>query len=83
MKVTVSQLPDQPEALVESFEALVGHVKNESSELVLLPEMPFYPWLAESDSVDESTWKAAVDAHEEWSSGRQTTRLPPGRGQED
>ena len=66
MKVTVSQLPDQPEALVESFEALVGHVKDKNSELVLLPEMPFYPWLAETDAVDENTWQAAVDAHEEW-----------------
>ena len=66
MKVTVSQLPDQPEALGESFEALMVHVKDENSELVLLPAMPFYPWLAETDAVDKNTWQAAIDAQQEW-----------------
>jgi N-carbamoylputrescine amidase len=66
MKVTVTQLPDQHDALLESFEALANHVQSEKSELVLLPEMPFYPWLAASELVDPSLWQTAVDAHEEW-----------------
>ena len=66
MKVTVTQLPDQLEPLVETFEALVDYVQAEKSELVLLPEMPFYPWLAARDNVDPALWQSAVEAHEEW-----------------
>lgn len=66
MKVTVTQLPDQLEPLVESFEALVEHVQAEKSALVLLPEMPFSPWLAADDNVDATLWQSAVEAHEEW-----------------
>lgn len=66
LKVTVTQLPDQLEALIESFEALVEHVQSEKSNLVLLPEMPFYPWLAASETVDPDLWQAAVEAHKEW-----------------
>lgn len=66
MKVTVTQLPDQLEPLIESFEALVEHVQSEKSNLVLLPEMPFYPWLAISENVDPNLWQRAVEAHEEW-----------------
>jgi N-carbamoylputrescine amidase len=45
---------------------LVEHVKREKSDLVLLPEMPFYPWVGYTDQVDPAQWQAAVDAHEEW-----------------
>lgn len=66
MKITVTQLPDQPPALESAFAALVEHVKKEASQLVLLPEMPFYPWVASTDQVDAAIWQAAVEAHEEW-----------------
>jgi predicted amidohydrolase len=66
MKVTVCQLPDDPQALEKAFAALVDHTKAEGSDLLLLPEMPFYPWLPITDQVDPAQWQAAVDAHEEW-----------------
>jgi N-carbamoylputrescine amidase len=66
MKITATQLPDEPQALENAFAELVKHVKAESSQLVLLPEMPFYPWLASTNKVDPALWQAAVDAHEEW-----------------
>jgi N-carbamoylputrescine amidase len=66
MKVTAVQLPDQPEALETAFAALVVHTQAEHPDLVLLPEMPFAPWLAATDQVDPALWQAAVDAHEEW-----------------
>jgi N-carbamoylputrescine amidase len=28
--------------------------------------MPFYPWIAASDDVNEGVWQEAVDAHEHW-----------------
>jgi len=43
MKVTVCELRNDPEGLDQDWTALVAHVKSEKSDLVLLPEMPFYP----------------------------------------
>jgi N-carbamoylputrescine amidase len=66
MKVTATQLPDEPQALENAFADLAKHVKLEGSQLVLLPEMPFYPWMATTNKVNPAIWQAAVDAHEEW-----------------
>lgn len=66
MKVTVCQLNDDPQRLKTDWEQLVTHVKWEASELVLLPEMPFYPWVAGTSTVKPEVWQAAVEAHEQW-----------------
>lgn len=66
MKVTVCELRNDPEQFKEDWDQLVSHVKHESSDLVLLPEMPFFPWLAATRNVDPEQWKASVDAHEKW-----------------
>lgn len=64
-RVTVSQMPaggyTDPE-----WRRLVGHVDDAESDLVVLPEMPFYRWVPASDDVDEREWDAAVAAHDEW-----------------
>jgi len=66
MKVTVCELPNEPSALENAWEKLVDHVQRQGSELVLLPEMPFYRWLAHTRDVDASQWELAVKAHETW-----------------
>lgn len=66
MKVTVCELSDDPRLLEKEWESLVAHVKWEASQLVLLPEMPFYPWVAKIREFDSDLWKAAVDAHKQW-----------------
>ncbi len=63
MRVTVCQLDNRPEAFDDSWRALVEHVRAERSELVLLPEMPFHPWLAADRRADPGRWAAAVEAH--------------------
>lgn len=40
-------------------------IGNES-ELVLLPEMPFFPWIASSNRVENENWVAAVHSHDDW-----------------
>src|SRR5690606_8024808 len=70
-KVTVVQLPDPTAEFEAAFAALVEHNRREQPDLVLLPEMPFYPWVGYTNQVDPAAWQAAVDAHEEWLS-----RLP-------
>lgn len=66
MKVTVCELSNDVNALKEDWQALVGHVKENASEFVLLPEMPFSPWLARTRDVDPARWEASVNAHEAW-----------------
>jgi predicted amidohydrolase len=66
MKVTVCELSNDPEGLKRDWQRLLAHVKRERSELVLLPEMPFYPWMARSREFTPSLWKLAVKAHEDW-----------------
>ena len=39
---------------------------NAQSELVLLPEMPFYPWIAATKPFATEKWEAAVEAHSSW-----------------
>ncbi|MFX1339547.1 MAG: carbon-nitrogen hydrolase family protein, partial [Promethearchaeota archaeon] len=68
MKVTVCELPDKLEDLEEDWKVLIKHIKNEKSDLLLLPEMPFYPWIADTDQVDPNIWREAVLAHERWTS---------------
>jgi N-carbamoylputrescine amidase len=66
MKVTVCELNDDPIAFAEDWQALAAHVKAESSQLVVLPEMPFARWFAHSPHYDAVVWQAAVRAHEIW-----------------
>lgn len=66
MKVTVCELPNEPTALEQTWGQLVAHVRMNQSELVLLPEMPFYRWLAHSREVDIEQWEQAIKAHQAW-----------------
>lgn len=66
MKVTVCQLHDEPDALPWDWERLVAHTHTEHSDLVLLPEMPFFPWFPTVRRFNAKVWEAAVAAHDAW-----------------
>jgi predicted amidohydrolase len=66
MKVTICELSDTSENLAHDWERLVIHVQAQQSQLVLLPEMPFYPWFGITPVFEESVWQAAIAAHDEW-----------------
>ncbi|HEV2704246.1 MAG TPA: nitrilase-related carbon-nitrogen hydrolase [Steroidobacteraceae bacterium] len=66
MKITVCQLPDGGDSLDEAWSRLVAHTRSRASDLVLLPELPFSPWLARSSSFRGESWQAAVEAHVRW-----------------
>ena len=53
MKVTVCELNDTTQDFEKDWEELVEHCSLNKSELVLLPEMPFYPWIANQITVDD------------------------------
>ncbi len=66
MKATVCELANDPEGLSAEWEDLARHVRRESSAIVLLPEMPFYPWPFAERKFDGNTWKRAVNEHGRW-----------------
>jgi N-carbamoylputrescine amidase len=68
MKITVCELPDERKSFDTAWRGLVDHVHAESSDLVVLPDMPFSSWFASSDPFDRNVWAAAVRSHDEWES---------------
>jgi N-carbamoylputrescine amidase len=53
-------------AFEQEWSKLLLHVKERSSDLVLLPEMPFYRWFCATRDFDLDTWHRAVEAHDRW-----------------
>lgn len=66
MKITVCELSNRADKLEQEWQKLAEHVKSEDSDLVLLPEMPFYPWIAQTNKVQRTVWEKSVEVHERW-----------------
>jgi len=63
---TVCELPNEPERFEAAWQSLVRHVVEHKSDVVVLPEMPFAPWIAATDDFDPAVWARAVALHDEW-----------------
>lgn len=66
MRITVCQLHNGRAAFATDWNHLVEHVRAQRSELVLLPEMPFYPWFPTPRQFDATVWREALVAHDTW-----------------
>jgi N-carbamoylputrescine amidase len=66
MRVTVCEMPDDQREFALEWGRLARHVERGSSDLVLLPEMPFLYWFCAAPKFDPAVWKEAVKAHREW-----------------
>lgn len=66
MRVTVCELSLDPRQRENQWQALVEHTRAEGSDFVLLPEMPFSPWLSAQERGDDGQWRDAVQTHREW-----------------
>ncbi|MDT8377286.1 MAG: hypothetical protein RQ739_00235 [Desulfotignum sp.] len=66
IKVTVCELPDTWTQDDTLWNELKKHLASAGSDLLVLPEMPFSPWITRSDRVDSAVWDKAVSAHESW-----------------
>jgi len=75
LKITVCELRNEINTLEQEWQELLGHINSEGSDLVLLPEMPFYPWVAQTNQVDAEVWQASVKMHDRWMS--RLTELTP------
>lgn len=66
MNVTVCELPNNWTTNPVYWERLIDHLKSESSDLLLLPEMPFFEWITRSKEKDIVVWEEAITAHDQW-----------------
>jgi len=66
MKITVCELPNDPAPLAESWDALVDHATAMRPDVVLLPELPFHPWVGWTKVVDPAEWIRAERSHDEY-----------------
>jgi N-carbamoylputrescine amidase len=66
MKATVCELRNDPAGLEADWQALADHTRRAGSALVVLPEMPFSPWLALSPVPDPAAWESSVRVHDAW-----------------
>ncbi|MFP5219295.1 MAG: carbon-nitrogen hydrolase family protein [Actinomycetes bacterium] len=66
MRVTVCELRTSSGALDDDWAQLVSHVEVERSDLVVLPELGFAPWLAVERTFDQQRWDDAVSTHDRW-----------------
>ena len=64
MRVTVCEMPDDRKDFETAWEELIAYVRKQQSDLVLLPELPFYPWIATTPQFDAQVWQMAQEAHE-------------------
>src|SRR4051812_39643395 len=66
MRVTVCELPHEPEALAGAWAALCEHTMRHSSELVLLPELAMIDPVWQDETFDATRWATAQDVSEVW-----------------
>jgi predicted amidohydrolase len=66
LKLTVCEMPDDPSEFASEWDRLSRHVRREGSDLVLLPEMPFFYWFCASPKYDPEVWSEAEAEHRRW-----------------
>jgi N-carbamoylputrescine amidase len=66
MRVTVCELPHEPEALATTWAALCAHTISHASELVLLPEFAMVDPLWQDEHFDAGRWSDAESVSEVW-----------------
>lgn len=76
MRVTVCELSDDPAAFEREWAGLVAHLKSASSDLVLLPEMPFGEWFAWNKTYDPGSWNELVRANDAFIASRLSELSP-------
>lgn len=65
MRLTVCELPDEPERRAAAWAELILHLRGAPTDLLVLPEMPFVPWTVFTTRVVEPTvWRQALADHD-------------------
>ncbi|WP_157408321.1 hypothetical protein [Actinoplanes sp. N902-109] len=64
IRVTVCQLDTRDGFRAAAFDALAVHVTESQPTVLLLPELPFSPWLAGDREIDPRRWQRSVKQHD-------------------
>ena len=65
MRITVCELPDETARRDVAWAELVRHLRAHSTDVVVLPEMPFCEWeMFRKRTVDLAAWRSALVAHD-------------------
>lgn len=65
-RVGVCQLDGDDTPIEPAWARLCDHVATAATEVLVLPEMGFAPWLAASPQVSTAAWDDAATAHQVW-----------------
>jgi N-carbamoylputrescine amidase len=65
-RVAVCQLDGDGTPLERQWARLRDHIASSAAELLVLPELPFSPWLPAWSRVNAAAWDDAVAAHDAW-----------------
>ena len=66
MRVTVCEMPDETPAFERAWQPLSAHCRSQTTDLVLLPELPFHPWFGTTPRFNIETWRVAEEGHRRW-----------------
>ena len=66
MRITVCQLPDRTADFERAWNRLAEHALTRRSDILVLPEMPFYPWPCDQRKFDPDSWRSSLSAHRAW-----------------
>ncbi len=66
MRVTVCEIPNNWTQTDAHWYKTIQHLEKDRSDLLVLPEMPFFDWITRSDDVDPNLWRQSVAAHNHW-----------------
>ncbi|MEO5817893.1 MAG: carbon-nitrogen hydrolase family protein [Gemmatimonadaceae bacterium] len=66
MRLTVCELPHEPNALAVAWAALCAHTTQHASDLVLLPEFAMVDAVWQEEGFDSARWSAAQMLSDEW-----------------
>ena len=66
MRVATAEFPDEAEHFEAAMDGIARHVEDEKPDLIVLPEMPFTPWIFHVESFDHRQWQDTVEGHARW-----------------
>lgn len=66
MRVCTAEFPNEEDRYEGAIEGIASYVQRTSPDLLVLPEMPFTPWIFCVEQSDPDQWAATVENHAIW-----------------
>jgi len=66
MRICAAEFPDELNKYESAIDNLAAHVRDAKPDLLVLPELPFTPWIFHVEKRDQAQWLATVKNHAKW-----------------